>query len=529
MRRRSLGARAGCWRRKVFLTAWKELRQLREPEKLRPWLCGIARRLTANTRRREGREPVCAAEELEDDHHAAGPSPAEQTISREEEAILWRSLEQIPETYREPLILFYRESQSVEQVAAALELTEDAARQRLSRGRKLLQEQVALFVEGALRQSTPGRAFTLGVIAALPLMTASATAATIGTAAAKSGAAAAGMAPLGMLCVCPRSDRRLSWGVDRSEGGPGQRGIQTGAGPDSAADAVDDGAGAGVPRADGCGDALRSADLAGPHGDGHRPGRGVADPLRGGAGHDRSPLQARPGSSACGRSTAAHCRSRRAARGGVGDLRLQEPVDAARLAARPCPHRTSVRREAAPRRGLIAIGDWRSVCSYPLAASRWGGHQHRGLSLGLVALGGLSLGGLSFGGVAIGLWAATGGLAIGYLAQGGCALAWHAAQGGHGRRTTLPSAARPSPHMPMTRSPGKRSGLSGFFRGADAFIRQPLLINLVWLPLLLVLVVWQAKRARTRGGGKGPSPLPPPPGRTRRWESCSADGRRDGP
>jgi len=44
-------------------------------------LCGIARRLTANTRRREGREPVCAAEELEDEHHAAGPGPAEQTIS----------------------------------------------------------------------------------------------------------------------------------------------------------------------------------------------------------------------------------------------------------------------------------------------------------------------------------------------------------------------------------------------------------------------------------------------------------------
>src|SRR5688572_25827593 len=50
----------------VFLTAWKELRQLREAEKLRSWLCGIARRLSANTRRREGREPVCAAAELAD-------------------------------------------------------------------------------------------------------------------------------------------------------------------------------------------------------------------------------------------------------------------------------------------------------------------------------------------------------------------------------------------------------------------------------------------------------------------------------
>src|ERR1700679_4118613 len=34
----------------VFLIAWKDLRQLREPAKLRAWLCGITRRLTAKTR-----------------------------------------------------------------------------------------------------------------------------------------------------------------------------------------------------------------------------------------------------------------------------------------------------------------------------------------------------------------------------------------------------------------------------------------------------------------------------------------------
>ena len=56
-----------------------------------------------------------------------------QAISREEEAILWRSLERIPKNYREPLILFYREHESVERVAQVLELSEDAVRQRLSR------------------------------------------------------------------------------------------------------------------------------------------------------------------------------------------------------------------------------------------------------------------------------------------------------------------------------------------------------------------------------------------------------------
>ena len=56
--------------------------------------------------------------------------------------MLWRALERIPETYRESLILFYREHQSVAAVAAALELSEDAVKQRLSRGRKSLHEAV---------------------------------------------------------------------------------------------------------------------------------------------------------------------------------------------------------------------------------------------------------------------------------------------------------------------------------------------------------------------------------------------------
>ncbi len=171
----------------TFLTAWKDLRSLREPKQLRPWLCGIARNLVHNARRREGRDPSAIAEPIESaaDAPAEHPLPTEQAISKEEEAILWRSMERIPEAYREPMVLFYRETQSVERVAAALGLSEDLVRQRLSRGRKLLQEQVLAFVEGALARSAPGADFTLGVVAALPGFSASALAATVATTAAK--------------------------------------------------------------------------------------------------------------------------------------------------------------------------------------------------------------------------------------------------------------------------------------------------------------------------------------------------------
>lgn len=174
----------------TFITAWKHLRLLRERHKLRAWLCGIVRCLVGKALRRQRREPTHAAEPLDVAHESAAvePLPSEWVISKEEEAILWRSIERMPEVYREPLVLFYREHQSVEKVAASLDLSEDAVKQRLSRGRKLLQDEVLAFIEGALKRSSPGHAFTIGVLAALPVFAASASAASLGATLAKVGA-----------------------------------------------------------------------------------------------------------------------------------------------------------------------------------------------------------------------------------------------------------------------------------------------------------------------------------------------------
>lgn len=190
----------------TFIIAWRKLSELKEPAKFKSWLYGIARNLANDSFRRQSRNPLAAAEPLDESlpATAAVSNPAGQAISKEEEGILWRSLEQIPETYREPLILFYREHQSIERVAEVMELSEEAARQRLSRGRKLLQEQVLAFVEGTLARTNPGQAFTLGVLAALPITLASSAKAASVAAAAKGGAAATGTSfasvVLGILC-----------------------------------------------------------------------------------------------------------------------------------------------------------------------------------------------------------------------------------------------------------------------------------------------------------------------------------------
>jgi len=185
----------------TFVVAWKQLPGLREPEKLRSWLCGIARNLIYDALRAQGREPSHHAGTLEEISAALSPEPLpiEQAISNEEAAILWRSLQKIPELYREPLVLFYREHQSVHLVAQNLDLTEDAVKQRLLRGRKLLQEEVLAFIEGALRKTSPGKTFTLGVLAALSLTTTAAKAATVGTTVAKAGSATKIGAALGSV------------------------------------------------------------------------------------------------------------------------------------------------------------------------------------------------------------------------------------------------------------------------------------------------------------------------------------------
>jgi len=185
----------------TFLAAWRQLSELREPTRLRSWLCGITRFLVGKEYRRQGREPVHAAESLDDiaEPHSLEASPALQAMSREEETILWRALERIPDTFREPLILFYREEKSIERVAAELELSESAVKQRLSRGRKLLREEVVAFVEGTLSRTAPGQSFSIAVMAMLPGASAATVGAGVagkGAAMAKSGSLAAWLAPM---------------------------------------------------------------------------------------------------------------------------------------------------------------------------------------------------------------------------------------------------------------------------------------------------------------------------------------------
>jgi DNA-directed RNA polymerase specialized sigma24 family protein len=67
----------------TFVAAWRQLRDLREPAKLRAWLCQIARNRICDTLRERERDPVSIAEPLEQalDFSAPQSSSQDQAIT----------------------------------------------------------------------------------------------------------------------------------------------------------------------------------------------------------------------------------------------------------------------------------------------------------------------------------------------------------------------------------------------------------------------------------------------------------------
>ena len=165
----------------AFVAAWQQLGELREPGKFKSWVCGIVRNLVGFAIRKEERMPTLAAGgENGEERQADTTTPLQNLIDGEERAILMRQLQELPAIYREPMVLFYRQNESAASVAEALGISEDAVKQRLSRGRALLAERVERSLAAMLRSSSPGGVFTLAVLGAVASTPAPAAAATVG-------------------------------------------------------------------------------------------------------------------------------------------------------------------------------------------------------------------------------------------------------------------------------------------------------------------------------------------------------------
>jgi len=480
----------------TFVTAWTHLPELREPARLRAWLCGIARNLIGKTLRRDAREPAHAAEQLEEPNEfpAQEPLPSEHLMSKEEEAILWRSLERIPETYREPLILFYRERQSVERVAEALEMSSDAVKQRLSRGRKLLQEQVLAFVEGALEQTSPGKAFTLGVLAALPEISGAAKTVAVGAAAAKGGAAAksaglTGLAGPGPGTILAFLSIYFSYRLDRdSARSPQMRDFVT----------------RFWRTIIGCISvfmlAIFSLMLCGWPLTTSRPALFAGTILGLGATYlfvvVALNVRAMRRRRTLRQPDTAECRP-------VPMLvPLFEYCSKRSLLGLPLVHiRLRGGLERGPVKAWIAGGDSAIGMVFAFGAVAIAPISVGGLAVGLLTFGGFVIGGLSLGGFSLGAWA-IGGLAIGWQAFGGCAMAWLAADGGVAIAHNFAIGAVASGLHVNDATAEAFFRDSRFFQNALAGVRYAPWLNLLWL-LPPALWWWSQHKNKRKSSNEG--------------------------
>jgi RNA polymerase sigma factor (sigma-70 family) len=144
----------------TFVAAWQRLGSLRDAASVRPWLRRIAANLGRKARRSRARE-------VAEVDIAGDVTPFDTAVARQNERMIEVALARLGPRYREPLVLFYYEQQSIRDVASALHLNEATVMQRLSRARKQLGDALDADVRSELsrRHGAPAAGIALAVLA----------------------------------------------------------------------------------------------------------------------------------------------------------------------------------------------------------------------------------------------------------------------------------------------------------------------------------------------------------------------------
>lgn len=152
----------------VYLAVWRDLRRLRSAASFLPWLRQMTRNRAHHVlRSRVRRRRVFADQDIETlvETSAAATGAGVGPLEDERLQRLADAIDALPEESREVVSLYYREGQSVQQVATLLDLRPDAVKQRLLRARTKLRAAVLDDLGDTLSATAPGAAFTAGVMA----------------------------------------------------------------------------------------------------------------------------------------------------------------------------------------------------------------------------------------------------------------------------------------------------------------------------------------------------------------------------
>jgi len=127
----------------VFVSAYTRIRELREPAAFGGWLATIARNRATDYLRRS-REQVELPDEL----------PGGDPIEAESFAVL-EIVRQLPDAYRETLLMRLVEGMSGNEIAERSGLTPASVRVNLHRGMKLLRERLGLEIHAGAELAPP--------------------------------------------------------------------------------------------------------------------------------------------------------------------------------------------------------------------------------------------------------------------------------------------------------------------------------------------------------------------------------------
>jgi RNA polymerase sigma-70 factor (ECF subfamily) len=119
----------------VLLRAWANLRSFQAGTHFRAWLFRIAGNLYLDSRRGPRGAPRRALPEA---LAARDPDPVATLLSQETVALVHAAVARLPIPYRAPFLLRVQEELSFQEIAESLGLTEETARWRVFKARRLL-------------------------------------------------------------------------------------------------------------------------------------------------------------------------------------------------------------------------------------------------------------------------------------------------------------------------------------------------------------------------------------------------------
>ncbi|MCB1096533.1 MAG: sigma-70 family RNA polymerase sigma factor [Verrucomicrobiae bacterium] len=156
----------------TFVAVWRNLGQLRDYSKFRPWLRRIVRNQTLRAIDQQHPHEVSVGfdnQSLEECASSSHP-PDEALALREEERLILSQIIKLPPIYREVILLYHCDSKSTLSISRQLEIRESTVRKRLSRGRELLRDRIRRVFNELTGESQKGfDRFPSSMFAAFPL------------------------------------------------------------------------------------------------------------------------------------------------------------------------------------------------------------------------------------------------------------------------------------------------------------------------------------------------------------------------